>query len=120
MRSKSFMILGLAVITGAIIYGIYKHRQKNNLENRDETIEDNALKDFPNINSSPIDCSVTFENDSCDTKHSVFQDIQERHNEAGDIMKEALTTIFSDDTVIETENSELLNITKNKLNDLLK
>lgn len=71
--------------------------------------------------SSEADTS-TIEKEYEDTKNHVTNSVKNRHEAAAKTIEESLNTIFkeSDDGTAETDNSEIMNKTNNKLDDLLK
>lgn len=71
--------------------------------------------------SSEADTS-TVEEEYDVTKSHVTNSVKERHEAAAKTIEESLNTIFkeSDDGTAETDNSEIMNKTNNKLDDLLK
>ncbi len=114
--NKILIVLGIGLIAGAVSYVIWEQMQKekqatqgstHNNENTDKTPENIVITD---ISDAEADASAT--------RNSVASEINDRHNEAAQIMKDAVDIICKRSEISEDETKELEQIS-DQLDNLL-
>lgn len=114
---KTLAILGAGIVVGAVAYAIW-----HKLNKEDKTIASDFESKNDNIQSEEtvprVINKTTVEDDFTAVKNTVVSSITARHEEAAQIMKDAVDIIYKRSEVAKDENKELEQIS-NELDDLL-
>lgn len=115
---KTLAILGIGVAVGAVAYIVWNkiRKEDNVVEGGFEDKSDNYY--FEDSVSVVVD-KTTVEDDVDAVKSAVVSDMAARHEEAAQIMKDAVDIIYKRSEVSENENKELEQVS-DELDDLLR
>lgn len=115
MKGITILIIGSCVITGIVVYKIYKNinSSKNDLKNN--KVEKDSFNSTKDMDTQSL-------KDIYEIKKSTPSSIKNRHKEAAESIEKSLNTIFnkSENDDILTDNTEDLKKIDSDLNDLLK
>lgn len=112
---KEALIFGLGLVVGVTAIAVLTYNQKKN--ERTQPIKQDEVKDD---NSVSVPVNVSTDNDSSfeAEKAATVESVSERHQEAAQIIKDAVTVICKDNDGHEATDAELDQISS-ELDDLL-
>ena len=113
MKSKKYILAGIIIGAGVLAYELYRlHKASVNTYEENNYLEDDFV-------AAEFEATVS---DFCEAKDEAVASVDERHNEALNIITESLGTIFegADEEALASDNTDVLNQMNDELNELLK
>jgi len=120
--STIIFTIGGGILICAIVYGVYRTLRKGKKTNSKSVCATKVCTDESDFADSVVH-SPQPERDLADAKRQTGASVYARHQEAGQIVNEAMNRIVNDNKdsdVVVTENSDTLNHMSGDLDDLLK